>query len=690
MTNRLQQQTSPYLLQHAGNPVDWQPWDDQALNQAINEDKPILLSIGYSACHWCHVMEAESFENPQIAEVMNDNFICIKVDREERPDLDKIYQLAHQMLTQRPGGWPLTVALTPNGHAPFFAGTYFPPESRHNMPGFGDLLKKIALHYTDNQSQLSDYHVSFEKALNKLNPVPDETPVPNPEIALESALSTLQQQYDSTFGGFGDAPKFPHPSQLELLLLGATSKDPKHSEVCSEMAVTTLSNMVNGGLYDQIGGGFFRYSVDRKWQIPHFEKMGYDNAQLLCIYSSAYQLFNNHRYGEALQGTANWVIRELQTDSGGYASTLDADSRGKKGSDDEGSYEEGKYYVWNETDLRAILSEDQYMVLENYFGLYGEENFEGGWHFNINPETDHELLANSPELKKSVEDSIKLLHDFRQEREMPALDDKILSGWNGLMIKGMACAGKTLEQQPFIDSAQRAADFVRNNMWQGNRLLATCSNGKARLNGYLDDYAFMLDGLLELLEAKWRTVDLEFAVSLCNSMLDRFEDTENGGFFFTSHDHEELLYRSKAGADDAIPSGNAVAIRGLLKLGTILGDSGYLDSAHRALDIFARELNTQSSVNASMTAALQLLRPEHTTIIIRGDEPEISEWAKLCHAGFRPMVSCYTLDKNQKALPAGLAVRKALPDTVAYACNGTRCLPPIIDVENLTEYLHSL
>jgi uncharacterized protein YyaL (SSP411 family) len=281
MTNRLQQQTSPYLLQHAGNPVDWQPWDDQALNQAINEDKPILLSIGYSACHWCHVMEAESFENPQIAEVMNDNFICIKVDREERPDLDKIYQLAHQMLTQRPGGWPLTVALTPNGHAPFFAGTYFPPESRHNMPGFGDLLKKIALHYTDNQSQLSDYHVSFEKALNKLNPVPDETPVPNPEIALESALSTLQQQYDSTFGGFGDAPKFPHPSQLELLLLGATSKDPKHSEVCSEMAVTTLSNMVNGGLYDQIGGGFFRYSVDRKWQIPHFEKMGYDNAQLL-------------------------------------------------------------------------------------------------------------------------------------------------------------------------------------------------------------------------------------------------------------------------------------------------------------------------------------------------------------------------------------------------------------------------
>ncbi len=508
MPNRLQQQTSPYLLQHAGNPVNWQPWDEQALNQSKQEDKPILLSIGYSACHWCHVMEAESFENPQIAEVMNDNFICIKVDREERPDLDKIYQLAHQMLTQRSGGWPLTVALTPNGHAPFFAGTYFPPESRHNMPGFGDLLKKIALHYTDNKSQLSEYHVSFEKALNKLNPEWDDTQISTPELALESALSTLQQQYDSTFGGFGDAPKFPHPSQLELLLLGAASNNINHSETCSEMLVTSLSNMVNGGLYDQIGGGFFRYSVDRKWQIPHFEKMGYDNAQLLYLYSRAYQLEGNSRYAEALEGTAGWVIRELQTDSGGYASTLDADSRGKKGTDEESSYEEGKYYVWNETDLRAILSEEQYLLLENYFGLYGEENFEGSWHFNINPETNHELLSNSPQLKESIDATIKQLHEFRREREMPALDDKILSGWNGLMIKGMACAGKTLGHPSYIDSAQRATDFVRNNMWQGNRLLATCSKGKARLNGYLDDYAFMLDGLLESLESKWRTVDL--------------------------------------------------------------------------------------------------------------------------------------------------------------------------------------
>ncbi len=701
MSNQLINQTSPYLLQHANNPVNWHAWTEHALEAARNQNKPILLSIGYAACHWCHVMERESFENDGIAEIMNKHFVCIKVDREERPDLDKIYQIAHQMLTQRPGGWPLTIALTPDGHAPFFAGTYFPAEARYNMPGFGELLEKISAHFHENSEKLTDYHLSFNQALEKLNPQSSASKIPDPLTALAHASAHLAKQYDSEFGGFGDAPKFPHPTQLELLLVAArhpnltnlvkqTQSAKTAAEMPAQMVTNTLAHMAQGGLFDHLGGGFFRYSIDRKWQIPHFEKMLYDNAQLLNLYCDGYHLFGNAQYAHAAMATAQWVVVDMQQSDGGYASTLDADSEG----------EEGKYYVWSETDLRAILAENEYSVLENYFGLYGEANFEGSWHFNRNPETDFELLANNPETGHEIERAwsaakSKLLA-IRNARIRPALDDKILTAWNGLMIKGMAKAGRVLQQPEFIQSAQIAADFVRDNMWQDRshemsgegRMLAAYSQGKAHLNGYLDDYAFMLDGLIELLESSWRSADLEFATAICDAMLARFEDQENGGFFFTSHDHEKLLCRQKYGADDAIPSGNGAAILGLLKLGNLLGESKYLQSAETALSLFADDLEHHPSVNGLMTIALQHLGDQHTTVIIRGDDAPnqnatVQKWRRFCNAQYQPLTHIFAIEKDAKNLPPTLALRKAGKTTVAYVCKGNRCTPAITSLQEL-------
>jgi uncharacterized protein YyaL (SSP411 family) len=673
MTNHLANQTSPYLIQHASNPVDWYPWSEEALDLARHQGKPILLSIGYSACHWCHVMERESFENETIAEIMNTHFVCIKVDREERPDLDKIYQIAHQMLTQRPGGWPLTVALTPDGHAPFFAGTYFPAEPRYNMPGFGELLEKISTHYQNNRESLSSHHVSFSKALQQLAPRPDSTAIPDPVASLVSAAGELQKQYDAEYGGFGDAPKFPHPTQLELLLTAAGKTTLPISSNCREIVANTLTQMCRGGLFDHLAGGFFRYSVDRKWQIPHFEKMLYDNAQLLALYCNAGKLFENPQFADTAMATAQWVVSDMQLQGGGYASTLDADSEG----------EEGKFYVWSETDLRAILSENEYSVLENYFGLFGEPNFDGSWHFNINPETNFRLLADNPDVIKTIAVAKARLLEIRIQRPSPGLDDKILTAWNGLMVKGMARAGRILGRQDFIQSALDATNFVQGNMWQGNRMLACCSQGKAQLNGYLDDYAFMLDGVIELLQSRWTTPNLEFAIDICDAMLERFEDIDKGGFYFTSHDHEKLLYRPKYGADDAIPSGNGVAIQCLLKLGNLLGESRYLQAADRAFTVFASELVNHPSVNGSMTSALLLSGDLHTTVIIRGDVESSEPWKEYCTNVSQPLLSVYTIDKDAKNLPPALALRKAQKDTVAYVCTGNRCSPAITSLPEL-------
>lgn len=672
MSNQLSTQTSPYLLQHADNLVDWHPWEQPALRLAAQQDKPILLSIGYAACHWCHVMAHECFEDESIAAQMNELFVCIKIDREERPDLDKIYQSAHHLLTQRSGGWPLTVALTPDRHAPFFAGTYFPPTPRMGLPGFGEVLEKVAAHYRQHCQQLRGHHHAFEKALAELNPKPSATSLPDIVPMFTQAVQELGKQFDQEFGGFGTAPKFPHPTQLELLLRHSAHADVTDAEQSSRMLALSLRNMAEGGLFDQLGGGFFRYSVDRQWCIPHFEKMLYDNAQLLSLYSSAWLQGGRHAdfYATVVSQIAAWVIREMQQQHGGYASTLDADSEGI----------EGKYYVWSETDLRALLSTAEYAELENFYALVGEPNFEGNWHLAIHSHHEAQPTARTdPELLQTAR--AKLLA-VRAQRIRPALDDKILTAWNGLMIKGMAHAAKVFGRDERVASAQQALDFVRFNLWRDGRLLVTSRAGQAGLNGYLDDYAFLAEGIVELLQVAWRSDDLAFAMDICDAMVEYFEDSESGGFFFTSHDHEKLLHRPKPGADDAIPSGNAAAIRTLFQLGHLLGNTRYLQSAEKALQLFADALQNMPSLHSSLCTALQARYPNQI-IIIRGEDAQIRKWQSSCQRQYCPERLTFAIPANATDLPQALAGRKAQGKTIAYLCCGFECSPPIDSLAKL-------
>ena len=681
MPNFLSNETSPYLLQHANNPVEWYPWGEQALSLARNTGKPILLSIGYTACHWCHVMEKESFQDKSIAEVMNQNFICIKVDREERPDLDKIYQSAHQILTERPGGWPLTVALTPDGHAPFFAGTYFPPEPRFDLPGFADLLDQIATHFQQNRSEMSQYHQSFSRALGQLNPQGGSAHFPDAHDMLLDAVSHLENTFDGEFGGFGQAPKFPHPTQLELLLAHHL-QDFENNDIPSlEMAEKTLTNMSRGGLNDQLGGGFFRYCTDANWTIPHFEKMLYDNAQLLQVYCDLYCITQKQEHRATASTTAEWVIREMQTEGGGYASALDADSEGI----------EGKFYLWSETDLRAMLTQEEYQAIENYFALYGDANFDGYWHFNVNSDLDAHLLSQTPELNSLIESAKDKLFCHRQGRQKPKIDDKILTGWNGLMIKAMARAGRVLQNPGFTESAASAAHFLRRNTWQPPKLLAVCRDGRAHLNGYLDDYAFLLEGILELLKTRWSNLEFEFAVQLGDAILDHFEDPDLGGFYFTSHDHESLLYRPKPGADDAIPSGNGAAINALLKLGHLSGHLRFIKSAERGLKAFAESMIKMPSVYGSITLSLQNTHPLHKTIVLFGDQNTLNHWQSQLALSARDgstnfyQTDLYPIDLKTEGLPKPLAHKRRGDQPLAYVCHGTHCLDPIEQVEDLIE-----
>ena len=672
MPNQLAAQTSPYLLQHAENPVDWHAWDADALQRARDEDKPILLSIGYSACHWCHVMERESFEDANIAAKMNKLFVCIKVDREERPDLDKIYQTAHQMLTRRPGGWPLTVALTPDGHAPFFAGTYFPPAPRMGMPGFGDVVEQVAAHYQKHRAEMRGHHRVFADALAQINPRPSRQKLPEFSRALETAAQELAAQFDTVFGGFGNAPKFPHPTQLELLLRHQNPNGNDGEKKSARMLELTLRKMAAGGLFDQLGGGFYRYSVDREWKIPHFEKMLYDNAQLLSLYASALQ--DENTVGKPFlrkiaAQTADWVVREMQQEHGGYASTLDADSEGA----------EGKFYVWDESDLRALLGGDEYAAVESFYGIAGEPNFEGKWHFAAH--ADHEKdIGNDAgaDANPALISARKKLLEERGKRVRPALDDKILTAWNGLMIRGMARAALALDRDDLADSAARALDFVRANLWRDGRLLVTTRGGRASLNGHLDDYAFLAEGIVELLQARWRSGDLTFAMQICDAMLAHFEDGDAGGFFFTSHDHEVLLHRPKSGPDDAIPSGNGAAICALGKLGHLLGNTKYLASAEKALQLFAPALAKMPSIHGSLLMAQQACAPTARTVILRGPAAELAEWRAFCQRAHSPPETAIFAIPTGAELPPALARRKAGDSGVlAYVCTGTECAAPV-------------
>ena len=670
--NHLADATSPYLLQHADNPVHWWPWCEEALQLAREQDKPILLSIGYSACHWCHVMAHESFEDPATAEVMNALFVNIKVDREERPDLDKIYQTAHQLLAQRPGGWPLTVFLDPHDLVPFFAGTYFPPEPRHGLPAFVDLMRQIDRAWREQREAIGEQNRSLQAALERLESgAAGELP---PASRIEAGVAGLLQHFDRRHGGIGAAPKFPHPNSLELLLRHAWRHD--HAEA-RHMALFTLERMAEGGIFDQLGGGFCRYSVDEQWMIPHFEKMLYDNGPLLALYADAW-LADGRRplFRHVCQRTAEWVLREMQLPEGGYCASLDADSEG----------EEGRFYVWDRAEVAELLDDDQYDLFAARYGLDRPPNFEGRWHLHVFASTDElaERFGLPPrEVRRRLKAARDRLFAAREQRVRPGRDDKVLTSWNALMIQGMARAGRLLEQPEWIASAQKALDYLHARHWRDGRLLATSRAGEAHLPAYLDDHAYLLNALLELLQCRWDARDQAWAQALAELLLDRFEDRERGGFYFTADDHEALPARPRPFADDAMPSGNAIAAFALQRLGLLLGEPRYLAAAERTLQAAAGELEQGAWASPGLLMALQELHDPTETLIIRGPDAALAEWQWTLAADYHPWRQAFAIPLDAE-LPPALADKQGEPGRVlAYRCVGTRCEPPLSDLDQL-------
>jgi uncharacterized protein YyaL (SSP411 family) len=677
-SNRLVRETSPYLLQHAHNPVDWYPWGEEALDRAQREDKPILLSIGYSACHWCHVMEHESFEDEAVARVMNEHYVCIKVDREERPDLDKIYQFAHQILTQRAGGWPLNMFLTPHDRMPFFGGTYFPKTARHGMPAFTELLREVARAYRDKRAAIEEQNSSVRELLARLEPAGPAPGVhPHPD-ALDKACQELARQFDARHGGFGRAPKFPHPTSLDFLLRYwahcQLTGQPKAEALA--MLRTTLTAMANGGLYDQLGGGFCRYSVDERWEIPHFEKMLYDNAQLLALYTDAHVATRDPLFRRVAIETAEWVGREMQAPEGGYYSTLDADSEG----------EEGKFYVWSTAQIKDLLQPEEWACVERHFGLKGEPNFEGHWHLNVRMREAEiaQSLALAPEQigVRLASAKAKLLA-AREQRVRPGRDDKILTSWNGLMITGMARAGRLLARPDLVTSAERAFDFVRRVLAHDGRLHATTKDGKTHLNAYLDDYVFLIEAGLELLQARWRAEDLDFVQRLAETVLDEFEDESHGAFYFTGTTHEALVYRPKPTSDDAIPSGNGVAAYVLARLGHLLGDLHFLKAAERAVEALYTTIDQYPSAHGALLRALDEQLHPTETVVLRGRGADLTAWQERAQQNYAPRRLVVAVPVDSVTLSGLLAERKPMGGTTAYVCSGHACQAPLT---NLTEF----
>jgi uncharacterized protein len=698
--NRLAAQTSPYLLQHADNPVDWYPWGEEALNLAKRENKPILLSIGYSACHWCHVMAHESFEDPTTAALMNQMFVNVKVDREERPDLDKIYQVAQQLITQRPGGWPLTLFLAPEDQRPFFGGTYFPKDQGHGLPAFSEILRRVAGYFDSHAAEIRQQNAQLALAFERLvpDPVPGEAALTS--SPLHSARRALEQSFDTRFGGFGPAPKFPHPSSVERCLRHwyGTSHETNPDLKALYMATLTLTRMAEGGVYDQLGGGFSRYSVDEFWMIPHFEKMLYDNGQLLVVYAQASLATGETLFTRIVGETADWVLRDMRSPEGGFYSSLDADSEGH----------EGTFYVWSRAEVRALLTRAEYDIFARRFGLEKEANFEDHWHLHTYESLDaiaaptgesatsnvesaplapSPLAADPVAIATMLESARAKLLAARNLRIWPARDEKILTSWNALMIKGLAIAGRALNRPDLTDAAASAVDFIRRKLWRDGRLLATYKDGRAHLPAYLDDYAFLADALLELLQSRWRSGDLEFAIGLVEVLLAQFADSTAGGFYFTASDHEQLIHRSKTFSDDSVPSGNGVAASVLCRMGYLLGELRYLDAAERTLRAGSQVMLEYPRAHMSLLNALEDFLSSTQILIIRGAADDVRRWSQSLSALYAPTRMIFAIPSDIADLPPALADKRPGPATTAYLCTGMTCSAPLTDLGDIVRQL---
>ena len=670
-TNRLIDETSPYLLEHAHNPVAWFPWGEEALEKSRDEDKPILLSVGYSACHWCHVMERESFENDEIAALMNEHFIPVKVDREERPDIDEIYMNAVQMMTGS-GGWPLTVFLTPL-LKPFYGGTYFPPDDRWGRPGFKAVLTELARVYEQERGRIQEASEALTERLQTLSSTTRSAEILTHAV-IGRAARELAARFDAREGGFSAAPKFPPSGSLSLLLRHyRTSRDPDDLQ----MVELTLDKMAAGGMYDQLGGGFHRYSTDKRWLVPHFEKMLYDNALLVPVYLEAHQVTGKSEYRRIAHECLEWVLREMQDDTGGYYSTQDADSEGV----------EGKFYVWSKDEVSELLGDDVQQFCEAY-----DVTDDGNWEGNNILHLPEALSTWSAKLDTARGQLLAA----RDQRIHPGLDDKVLTSWNALMVIAMARGYRVLGDARFLDSARRAVGFIESTLYDGERLLATYRNGRARLNAYLDDYAFLLGGYVELFESDFDTRWLEQATRLATALKSLFLDEHAAGFYFTGKDHEALIARTKTGSDGAIPSGNAMAATYLLKLAEYTGERGLETLAVDTLHTFQTQMERSPSGFAQMLAALDFYLSEKRELVVvgRADAETVRSAVSRLWAIYAPNVSIALLDTAGDP-PDGIPLFEGkapgdAPDVPRlYLCENYACQAPTDDVNSVISTLET-
>ena len=664
MANRLAQETSPYLLEHADNPVDWFPWGDEALARARAEHKPILLSIGYSACHWCHVMARESFEDPETAALMNRDFVSVKVDREERPDLDQVYMRAVQGLTGS-GGWPMTVFLLPDG-TPFFAGTYFPPSDRFGMPAFKRVLAAVANAFTNRPADVDETAAQVRNFLNRPS-VPLAAGELTPAL-LDEATTRLEHDFDPVNGGFGGAPKFPQPMLIEDLLRSHVRTG---QAAPLEMAVHTLRAMADGGLYDQLGGGFHRYSVDERWLVPHFEKMLYDNALLARAYLDAWQLTHDAAFRRVVEATLAFVLREMTSPQGGFYSSLDADSEA----------EEGRFYLWTTPELEAALGGAEARALARAFDVTAAGNFEGR---NIL----HRVGPGAVEILDAARDRLMA---FRNRRVRPHRDEKVIAGWNGLMLRAFADAGRVLDRKDLVTAAEANARFLLSEMRQGGRMRRSYKDGRAPLAGYLEDQAAVADGLLSLYEATFDPSWLDGLRGLVNEMLTAFWDEPSSAFFDTAADQEQLVARPQDVTDNAIPSGTSLAVDVLLRAGMLLGEASWVDRARATLARLAPTAAKAPLAFGRLLAALDfhLGRIVELAVISKPGDAETTRLLEVVRARYLPnrLIAVAPSAGDGPATPL-LADRRALyGKATAYLCEGFVCQAPTTDPAELAHQL---
>jgi uncharacterized protein YyaL (SSP411 family) len=679
-TNRLIHETSPYLLQHAHNPADWYPWGEEALTRAKKEDKPILLSIGYSACHWCHVMEKESFENEAIAGIMNERFINIKVDREERPDLDEIYMHAVQVMTGS-GGWPMTVFLTPD-LVPFHAGTYFPPEDKRGMPGFPKVLVTVSDYYKTHREEIKEMETQMKDALHQIVEI-----VPSRETldskVFSKAFDVSESQFDPIYGGFGGAPKFPNSMTLSFLLRYWKSTG---SRKALEMVEMTLEKMAHGGIYDHLGGGFHRYSVDNRWLIPHFEKMLYDNALLSRTYFEAYQATQKKGYRRMGEEILNYILREMKSPEGGFYSTQDADSGG----------EEGKFYVWTRDEIKDVLGKDKGTPFCAYYGVATQGNFEG--------ETSVLSIASTLEkvsqlygmsitdLEKVLEEARQKLYAEREKRVKPSRDEKILTSWNGLMISSFVDGFKVTGNEKYLNGAKEATRFILHEMKKDRDLMRVFNKGRCQVKGYSEDYAFFIQALIDLYEATFETGWLKEADDLNQRMIHQFWDERNGGFFFSGKENESLIARSKNPYDNVIPSANSVAVFNLIRLGYLIGEESLKQKAEQTLRLFYNFLDEHPSGFTQMLSGLSFfLNPEEIGVIGLRNDLKTKSMLKEIYLAYLPN-KILSLRDPQEPIEGHwfpFLMEKGVTEVpTTFVCKGFTCLPAIKNGKELKKILN--